>query len=171
MGSPESMGSPGRGYRLGFLGANSPTMVISRVSWFFEMRFFKALFGGIAAFFGILLGGLVDNITGAFSPEQADPAQVAVAADATSTSTQAVGSPQPPVAVSPVPEVAPVKVATATAPSNTTQLRSQPTVVVEITRPFVPNEIGSPRPRRRPGQMMGAYRAMAREIPSASPRP
>ncbi len=146
-------------------------MVMSRVSWFLEMRFFKALFGGIAAFFGILLGGLVDNVTGAFRPEQADPAPVVAAADAASSSTQAVGSPQQPMAASPVPEVAPVKVATTATPSNTTQLRSQPTVAVEITRPFVPNEIGSPRPRRRPGQIMAAYMAMAREIPSASPRP
>ncbi len=145
--------------------------MVSRVSWFFEMRFFKALFGGIAAFFGILFGGLVDNITGAFKPEQADPAPMVAAADPASPSTQAVGSPQQPVAVSPVPEVAPVKVAATATPSNTTQLRSRPTVAVEITRPFVPNEIGSPRPRRRPGQIMGAYMAMAREIPSASPRP
>ncbi|MGF1577428.1 MAG: hypothetical protein ACFCU9_16080 [Cyanophyceae cyanobacterium] len=133
------------------------------------MRLFKALFGGIAAFLGILFGGLVDNLTGAFK-EDAEPAPMMATAQAAPTSTQSMGSPEKPVSASTVPEVGPVVVATSAAPSNSSQLRSQPTVAFVVTTPFVPNEVASPRPRRRPGKTMGSFMEMAREIPSASRR-
>ena len=133
------------------------------------MRLFKALFSGIAAFLGSQAGSLVDNLTGAFK-EDAEPAPMVATAETAPTSTQSVGSPEKPASVSSVPEVGPVVVSTASAPSNGSQLRSQPTVAFVVTTPFVPNEVAAPRPRRRPGKTMGSFMDMAREIPSASRR-
>lgn len=131
----------------------------------FNMRILKALVGGIVAFFGIIFGGLLDNVTSAFRDPQAEPARVMATAAAT---TQSVGSPEAPTAVSGVPEVDPVVVATSTTiASDPTTLRSQPTVEVKFERPFVPNEVPAPRPRRRPGATMSGFMDMAREVSTA----
>ncbi|MGQ9837561.1 MAG: hypothetical protein ACUVRV_06265 [Cyanobacteriota bacterium] len=110
------------------------------------MGILKKLFGGLFSFFRILFSGLVDFVTGPFRSAP-DPAQVASTPIQSATSEVVEAASASPVAV------------TVNAPV------SKPKVVVE--KPFVPNEVGAPRPNRRPGPALDIFRSMAREIRSA----
>ncbi|MFQ3614268.1 MAG: hypothetical protein SNJ68_11215 [Cyanobacteriota bacterium] len=109
------------------------------------MSILKKLFGGLFSFFGILFGGLLDFVTGPFRSAP-DPAQVVSTPIQSATPEVVEAASASPVAV------------TVSAPV------SKPKVVVE--KPFVPNEVGAPRPNRRPGPALDIFRSMAQEIPS-----
>ncbi|MDX2271940.1 MAG: hypothetical protein NW237_08305 [Cyanobacteriota bacterium] len=104
------------------------------------MRLIKALLGGILSFFGILLGGLLENITGAFRSEDSQP----------------------------IP--APLDVAASTAASSFSLPVSQPVASSSVAQPsqpispFIPNSITAPPPNRRPGKTMTAFKLMARDL-------
>ncbi|GAB4217347.1 MAG: hypothetical protein OHK0012_21580 [Synechococcales cyanobacterium] len=88
------------------------------------VRVFKAIFGGIFGFFGILFGGVVSSVAGAFQPAASTP---------------------------------PAMASTITADGR------RPVVDLEGLS-FSPNEIGSPRPNRRPGPALDGFKAIAKEV-------
>ncbi len=140
------------------------------------LRLFKALFGGLFNFFGILFGGIWDTVFGSKSEKQ-DPAPIPTPAPVIVQSPPAPQStPQP--APTPVPQPTPaptssagnqpepVQPAMASAMSNM-PLRSTPSVPVEFSKPFDSTDIPLPRPKRPLSKSIDMFKDMAREIPSA----
>ncbi len=158
------------------------------------MRLFKALFGGLFAVIGILIGGVWDTLTG--QARSAPPPDLTPAAAVTQTAP--VPTPSAPVSPAPITPaaepptsdppaatsdpadspIATASVSTAVAPAP---LPAPPVIPAPLQpaastpaatatyppNPFGPTVVAAPRPTRRPGKGLDPFREMARTIPSA----
>ncbi|WP_017326551.1 hypothetical protein [Synechococcus sp. PCC 7336] len=124
------------------------------------MRFFKALFGGIANFFKILFGGLLGAFTGP-QAEAADPASatatLATAAEPAFRGDGASAGSTPAATVAATVESTPVD---PNAPIET-ETEAEPAAPVQFASL---NELPLTRPKRRPGAALAGFKSMAREL-------
>lgn len=111
------------------------------------MRIFKFLFGGIASFFSIIFGGVIDTIKGALGFDTPEP----VVTPAVGTVATVVAATVADAVDTSAPETADFK----------PEVTGSPLFAAGDVAPL-------PKPRRRPGAAMSSFMDMARDIRPAA---
>lgn len=121
------------------------------------MGILKRVFGLIFGIFGILFGGLWDNIVGAFkAPEDPQESTAVMASAPPPESPPTVPAPVPAPVPDPIPVLVPPPAPQAVAPEEPKDKAPVPV--------YDPDQMAAPMARRRPGKTMTMFKDMARDL-------